>query len=99
MEPKSVSQPRAKRQVDQNRLFAVKPARRSLLPRRQPLPNNDLEWRASGRWRDKHVLDGARLLEHGWAGLSDLYELYLLSGRCPGKFELPVLLLLSAREC
>ena len=43
-----------------------------------------LEPRPSGRHPDKHKMGGARLLEHGWGGLSDVYEPYLLSGKCPG---------------
>ena len=44
-----------------------------------------LEPRPSGRHPDKHKMGGARLLEHGWGGLSDLYEPYLLSKEMSGK--------------
>ena len=44
-----------------------------------------LEPPRSGRRRDKHKMGEARLLEHGWAGLSDLYEPYLLSKEMSGK--------------
>ena len=38
-----------------------------------------LEQGPSGRWRLKHRVGDARLLGHGWGGLSDLYEPYVLS--------------------
>ena len=43
-----------------------------------------LEQGPSGRWRLKHKMGGARLSEHGWAGLSDPYEPYLFSKEMSG---------------
>ena len=43
-----------------------------------------LEPRPSRRWRDKDKMGEARLSEHGWGGLSDIYEPYLLSKEMSG---------------
>ena len=46
-----------------------------------------LEERPSGRWRAKTKSGEARLEEHGWAGLSDLYEPYLLLQEMSGNYS------------
>lgn len=45
-----------------------------------------LEQRPSRRRRDKHKMSEARLLEHGWGRLFDLYEPYLLQKEMSGNF-------------
>ena len=48
-----------------------------------------LEEGPSGRWRCKTKSGGPRLAEHGWAGLSDLYEPCLLLPEEARNFESP----------
>ena len=53
------------------------------------LDESSLEQPPSRRWPLKHKIGGARLLEHGWGGLFDLYENYFLSKEMSGKKEEP----------